>query len=157
MERGMRGKKVDTDFLSQFISQCVLKNIVSQDDIVEQAKSEISNIDEQIKKVEKLKIVRSKLLDVISTFEKKSASHKEEIRILSFFQMQKPDVCQYICVQLKDENLKLEELYCRSYQVADIIFCVKQLIEHKIVSKAGDVLIKGDTFDEYVKFVLREV
>jgi len=153
----MRGKKVDTDFLSQFISQCVIKNFVNQDDIVKQAKLEISDIDEQIKKVEKLKVIRSKLLDVISTFEKKSNSHKEEIRLLSFFQMQKPDICQYICHQLQDENMKLEELYFGFYPVADIIFCVKQLIEHKIISKTGDVLIKGDTFDEYVKFVLREV
>lgn len=153
----MRGKKVDTDFLSQFISQCVLKNIVNQDEIVKQARSEIFEIDEQIKKVEKLKVVRSKLLDVISTFDKTSPSHKEEIKILSFFQMQKQDVCQSICHQLKDENMKVEALYFGFYPVADIIFCVKQLIEHKIISKAGDVLIKGSAFDEYVKFVLREV
>lgn len=153
----MRGKKVDTDFLSQFISQCVGKNIFTQDDIVKQAKSEISNIDEQIKKVEKLKVVRSKLLDVVSTFEKKHSSHKEEIKALSFFQMQKPDICQYICRYLKNENISIETLYSGRYPVADIIFCVKQLIEHKIVSKTGDILIRGDAFDEYIDFFLRGV
>lgn len=153
----MRGKKTDTGFLSQFISQCVSNNIIDQDGIVSQARTEISAIDKQIQEVEKLKITRSKLLDVVATFEKKTSSHKEEIKILSFFKLQNPDICKYICDQLKDENMKMETLFLGWHPVADIIFCVKQLLEHKIISKAGDVLIKGDMFNEYVKFVFREV
>ena len=153
----MRGKKVDANFLSQFISECIHNNIVDQEDIAEKAKLEISEIDEQIKYVEKLKVKRSKLLDVISVFDKTSLSHKEEIKILSFFQMQKPEVCQYICSKLKNENMKAEFLYVGLYSTADVIFCVKQLIEHKVIAKIGDVLVKGDSFNDYIKFVFHEV
>lgn len=149
----MKGKKIDTQFLSQFIAQCIDNDLVNQEDIVRKARLEISGIDDQIKKVEKLKIVRSKLLDVISVFDKQKTSHKEEIKILSFFQMQNPDVCQNICHQLQDENLKIEDLYLGQYPVADIIFCVKQLIEHKIIAKVGNVLVKSDLFSEYIKNV----
>lgn len=153
----MRGKKVDTNFLSQFLSDCLSRNITEQENIVERAKSKIAEIDEQIKEAEKLKVIRSKLLDVVSTFEKTTPSRKEEIRILSFFKIQKPEVCKFICHQLKDENIEINSLYGQFYPVADVIFCVKQLQEHRIVSRMGDVLVQGEMYNDYVKFVFREV
>jgi hypothetical protein len=75
----MKGKKVDTEFLSYFISECIKKNKVITEDIIQEAKEEITNIDSKIKEVEKLKILRSKLIDVIHTFEKPAKSNKNEI------------------------------------------------------------------------------
>lgn len=156
MRSMMRGKKIDTEFLSNFIIKCVSRNKPSQEQIVELAKSEIAEIDSQIKEVEKLRIIRSKLLDVVSTFEKTTVSHKEEAKILSFFRIQNPKICKFICDILKDKTVKVDALQSKEFQFTDIVFCIKQLIEHKVVSKVGDHLLKGDMFDEYAKFVLRE-
>jgi hypothetical protein len=153
----MRGKKVDSEFLSGFISKCVGQNKVAQEDIVKAARQEIAAIDAQIIEVEKLKVTRSKLLDVVNTFEKPHASHKEEAKILSFFRMQHPKICKYICDLLRKETIRVDHLHSLEFSVADIVFCVKQLQEYKVIARMGDYLIRGDKFDEYAKFVLCEV
>ena len=66
----MKGKKVDNEFLSKFINECLNENINSSNDIVNLAKDKILSIDNKIKEVENLKLLRSKLLDVIYTFDK---------------------------------------------------------------------------------------
>lgn len=52
----MKGKKIDMDFLSNFIQDCVLTGIVDSKDIVDQAKLLINNIDLSIKELEKQKL-----------------------------------------------------------------------------------------------------
>jgi hypothetical protein len=153
----MRGKKVDTEFLSGFISKCVSQNKTAQEEIVQAAKNEIATIDAKIIEVEKLRVIRSKLLDVVSTFEKTNVSRKEEAKVLPFFRIQHPKVCKFICDVLKKETVKVDHLHNTEFTVADIVFCIKQLQEHKVVAKMGDFLIRGDKFDEYAKFVLCEV
>lgn len=152
----MRGKKVDSDFLSLFISKCVGLNKSSQEDIVKSAQQEISIIDKKIIEAEKLKITRSKLLDVIETFEKQKTSHTKDAKILSFFCIQHPSICKYICNFLKKESVKIDVLYTTEFLKTDIIFCIKQLQEHKVISKVGEHLIRSDKFNDYVKFVLHE-
>lgn len=153
----MRGKKTDTEFLSSFITQCVMQNKNSSEQIIEEAKSQISDIDQKIQEVEKLKIVRSKLLGVIDSFEKPNKNDKHnEVKILSFFKIQNPTICKYICNSLKNSNIKINGLQDPKYNQADIMFSVKQLIEHKVIYKTGDVLLRGDMFQEYMKFVLQE-
>jgi hypothetical protein len=152
----MRGKKVDTEFLSNFIIKCVSQNKPSQEEIVELAKQEIAEIDAQIKEVERLRVVRSKLLDVVSTFEKTTTSHKEEAKILSFFRIQNPKICKFICDLVKEKTVKVDSLKDKEFAFTDIVFCIKQLLEYKVILKSGEYLLKGDMFDEYSSFVLRE-
>lgn len=151
----MRGKKIDNEFISDFISKCVQSGIDTPDAIVQSAHDNIVNIDKAIKRMEEQKIIRSKLLDVIETFDKSKTSKSSEAKVLSFFKIQHPHICQSICQRLKIGPANIEEVTGK-YVVADVIFCVKQLIEHKVISKSGSVLLRGDSFDEYMKFALKE-
>ncbi len=153
----MRGKKADPEFLSTFIVKCVSLNKTSQEEIVQAAQQEILAINAKIIEVEKLKLLRSKLLDVVGVFDKTNSSHKEEAKILSFFRMQHPKICKYICDLLRKDILKIDFLYTIDFSKSDIMFCIKQLQEHKVVAKMGEHLIRGDRFDDYMKFVLCEV
>jgi hypothetical protein len=153
----MRGKKADPEFLSSFITKCIGLNKTSQEEIVKTARQELSIIDQKIIEVEKMKLLRSKLLDVISVFETTTISHKEDAKILSFFRIQHPIICKYICGFLKKETIKVGSLCTIEFSKSDILFCIKQLQEHKIIAKVGEYLIRGDKFDDYMKFVLCEV
>lgn len=153
----MKGKKVDTDFLSEFIAKAVQRGLQTPEEIGTYAQSIISEIDDEIKEVEKRKIVRAKLLDVVLTFNAPKQNKSEEAKILSFFKIQNVDICQAICLKIKVSVTTIDELSKMNYLVPDILFCVKQLLEHKILSKSGSHLLRGDMFDEYLKFVLKEV
>jgi len=125
-------------------------------EIADRARTLIQEIDEEIKKVEKRKIMRSKLLDVISTFDKPiKTSNLEEVRALSFFKIQNPAVCKRICDALKKAPSTIEMLAVGS-SVEDVMFCVKQLLEHKVIHKSSNLFLRGDMFEEYLKFVLRD-
>ncbi len=154
----MRGKKKDTEFLGKFITECVELNKISTDEIVTEAKSRVVQIDRQIEEIEKQKQIRSKLLDVISAFEQPiKNSSSEEIRLLSFFKIQHPAICKGVCDRLKEKNCSAERI-CNSFMPRqDAIFSIKQLLEMKIITKTGDCLMRGENFDEYYKFVLREI
>lgn len=152
----MRGKKVDSDFLSDFISSCVKRGMETPLEIAAHARSLIQDIDEEIKRVEKRKITRSKLLDVVSTFDKPiKTSNVEEVRALSFFKIQNSVVCKRICDILKKGPATIDVLTNGS-SVEDTMFCIKQLIEHKVIHKSSNFFLRGDMFDDYLKFVLRD-
>lgn len=153
----MRGKKADLDFLSEFISQCIQLGMDSPDDFAKRAQSMIEEIDEEIRRVEKQKVLRSKLLDVVLAFKEDNKNNRqEEAKILSFFQIQHPNICKFICDQLKDNVVTIEELLKRGKAGPDILFCIKQLLEHKIISKSGSHLLRGEKFESYLKFIIKE-
>ncbi len=152
----MRGRKTDSEFISEFIAGCVQAGYDTPEAIVQQAKGGINTIDEEIQRVERLKITRAKLLDVIATFDRQvKQSKSEEARILSFFKIQQPQVCKFICDRIKNGVIAIEDLG-NKYPNQEIMFCIKQLIEYKIVAKTGSHLLRGDSFEDYLKFVLRE-
>ncbi len=151
----MRGKKADSEFLSEFISKCIRSGMETPAEIASHARDLIQEIDEEIKRVEKRKVIRSKLLDVVSAFDKPTKSHKaDEIRALAFFKIQKPVVCKYICDTLKKSPAGVEGF--TNHPVEDIMFGLKQLLEAKVISRSSNVFLRGEMFDEYLKFVLRE-
>lgn len=146
----MRGKKAYPEFVSAFISQCVGRGAVTPEEIVREAKAELQSIDDQIKAVEILKTKRSKLLDVIATFDQPEIK-TEEAKLLSFFNLQYPNVCRTICQMLKDKDHPLVFM-----DPSEVKVCSKQLLETKVIAKVGSQIIKGERFDEYMKFVLGE-
>ena len=150
----MRGKKIDSEFVVNFIQQCVSNNIVSSNEIVNEAKNKISNIDEQIKQVEQLKRIRSKYLDVIESLKKE---HKDiSSDIVSFFDIKDIDISRYICLAVK-HNVSFDEIInCGRFKSDDIFFCIKQLLEHKIIVKDSSHFIKHDSYDKYMNQVLKE-
>lgn len=152
----MRGRKSDSVFISDFIANCVQSGHDTAEAIVRQAKRNINSIDAEILRVEKLKAERAKLLDVIATFEKvNKPSRSEEARILSFFKIQQPKICKFICDCMKGGVVAIEHLDGQ-YPTPDIMFCIKQLLEHKVITKSGSHLLRGEAFDDYLRFALRE-
>lgn len=141
----MRGRKVDPDFVSQFISLCIEEGKISDSDILQSAKDQISEIDEKLKEIEKLKIKRTKLLDIISSFDKPT---KIDNNILHFFNLQKPNSCKMICDYLKNKPISIKSI---NLDKEELYFCIKQLSKYKIISISEDLLLRGRFFDEYMK------
>lgn len=153
----MRGRKIDSEFLSQFITECINDNKTSTDQIIDCAKTQINFIDQKIKEVEELRSKRSKLLGIVLTFEKPDNTNKiNESKVLLFFKIQNPHICKFICDNMKESAIKLDSLYNRGYSIQDIVFCIKQLVEYKVISKVEDCLLRGKLFQEYLKFVLQD-
>lgn len=65
----MRGKSVDIDFISVFVEECVAADKATPKDIASEAKIRINNIDHEIRRIETLKTERSKLVDVVNSFD----------------------------------------------------------------------------------------
>lgn len=68
----MRGKRQDKDFIFNFIASSLSEEGISFNDLINKVNVEILSIDNEIKKVEILKVKRSKLLDVKEFLEKKN-------------------------------------------------------------------------------------
>lgn len=152
----MKGKKTDTEFISNYIQNCVGMNINTPEEIVKEALSDIEHIDSLIKQAEKLKIERSKLLDVVNVFGTAKPDKSEEIRALSFFKLEYPEICQYICSSLKNYPVSVED-FSAKYPAMDVVFCIKQLLEVKVISKSGTHILRGDRYNDYMKIILKEV
>jgi hypothetical protein len=153
----MRGKKIDTEFVSSFILNCASLGKCSSEEIISSAKNEIQEIDKQIKHVEELKIKRSKLLDVILSFDKveKTKPSQLEKQMISFYEIKDLHIGKDICDLLKNrDKIKIAEI--KNYKFEDISWCIKQLIIHKIVCKLQDSLVKGQEFDNFMMFVMKE-
>lgn len=150
----MRGKKSDPKFISKYISTLVAGGITSSDDILQAAKDEVSSIDSKIKEMEDLKVRRTKLLDVISSFEKKSLP-QDNGRSLPLYTLEYPQLCKLICdtVAVKN-NVSVGEWEVD--QNSTFIFCLKQLLTHKILSRCDDTISRGERFEEYAKLVLHQ-
>lgn len=152
----MRGKKSDSAFVAQFIAESVQQGMETPAQIVQRAKESISQIDEEIKAVEAKKIRRSKLLDVILTFEKMAKDKTEEARLLPFFTLEYPEKCKEICIIMKDSKSLPIDWATHGTGDATTVFCFKQMLERKIIDRKGNLLVPGERFSEYWKFVLRE-
>lgn len=153
----MKGKKIDPLFVAEYIEQCIGQKCLSPEEIIRCAEKEIVQIDEEIRAVERRKIRRSKLLDVVATFRKpEKLSKSGEVKLIFFHQIQHPEICQKICGMLKVQPVEKKQLLSIPTPPDDLNFCLKQLLEHKVISKIGDTFLRGQSFDEYVKFVLQE-
>lgn len=152
MEAMMRGKKSDPEFVSRFIQESVKVGAETPQAIAKRAREQIEQIDVEIRAVEAKKTVRSKLLDVVSSFETPDKDKTKEAALLSFFEISNQEKCKSICDMLKIANI----LPVHSEIGAEHNFCTKQLIGANIVNRIGDVLVRGERFDEYMKFVMRE-
>lgn len=147
----MRGKKRDSDFIGKFIIGCVEKNKNTSNDIIDCAQKEIFNIDEKIKEVEKLKITRSKLLDVVETFKNSELKDNSLQKFdLLFYSLSHKEICHYI-VKKSLKNVSIDNLI--KYPKFDTFFCIKQLLEINVLEKNGNNLIPGKLLNNYLNFM----
>lgn len=152
----MRGKKSDSAFVAEFIAESVQKGMETPDQIVQSAKDQITQIDEEIRAIEAKKIRRSKLLDVILNFEKIAKDKTEEARLLPFFSLEYPDVCKHLCTIIKVQPIPADPQMYSGTLDHKSVFAVKQLLERKVIARKDGKLIPGERFGEYWKFVLHE-
>lgn len=155
----MRGKKSDQAFVAEFIAEAIKNGIETPDEIIRDAKKKIKQIDEEIKAVEAKKIVRSKLLDVILTFEKQIKNTSESANLLPFFRLEYPRMCKFICDIVKKNPIDIGEKFQAlgsGENDPTMRFSIKQLLECKVLSRLGNQVSRGERFDEYMTFVLRE-
>lgn len=153
----MRGKKIDNIFVGNFIAECVASGLTSQNDIINNAKIQINNIDERIREVEKLKVKRSKLIDVIIKLDNyKSKVNMDEVDSLKFFKIKNHNICKFICDSICNNNVNIDLIYGLNFDSQDIDFTLKQLIDNEIIVRSINVLSKGPQFDKYMKYVFLE-
>jgi hypothetical protein len=151
----MRGKKSDPEFISNFIAKCTQKGILTPEEIVKAAKIEIQVIDDKIKEAEALKLRRSKLLDVVFAFDK-NKTKEEVVKFLPFFKIQYPQTCKFICDKLKNGPLPTPTTISGTSN-PEFVFTIKQLLEAKIAARIGELIVRGEKFNDYLKYVLHEV
>jgi len=152
----MRGRKIDTTFLTDFISECVGIDKQTPGEIVKEAKFRISEIDEQIKKVEELKRYRSKLSDVLIYFSIDDTKNNSKDKLLLIFsQFQYQDICRFICT--KSLPIDLKKINTDVYSKDDILFSVKQLLENKILKKTDNYLVADSVYNEYISYLNRDL
>lgn len=151
----MKGKKADPAFIAEFIGKCIGFGLDTPDKIVAHAKTIITGIDDEIKRIENDKIYRSKLLSVIENFEKPNRVKTEEERSLDFFKLEDPKTCKSICDMVKVKPLTKVEMQATSE--SNTFFCIKQLINYKVLSVINEGSVShGERFEEYMTFALRE-
>jgi hypothetical protein len=150
----MKGKKFDTQFLSSFMEKCIKKNISTPAGMVSAAKNKISKIDKKIMEAERLKVIRGKLLDVIEEFGVPVES-KVDTKILEFARIQNPNICKWICDIIKDRPCCVSDLIVMQtrYLPEDLSFVIKQLRQHKVITSENNMFVRGEQFDQYMKFV----
>jgi L-cysteine desulfidase len=78
----MKGKKKDHEFISQFIQQSAQQGCTTPIAILAKAKKSVEQIDQEIRAMVDKKILRSKLLDVIETFETKVSDKSYDRELL---------------------------------------------------------------------------
>jgi len=152
----MRGKKIDSEFLCNFIIECTTKNITSTDAILNQARQQISEIDLKIKEVEELKHLRSKLLDIVVSFDKTIKNKTNEAKIIKCFDIKNQNICRFICKSIKDEGLDILELKKSKYDWQEILFNLKLLFINDVLYKSENLIYKNNSFEDYMRIVLKE-
>lgn len=148
----MKGKKSDPIFISEFMSSCIAKGLISKESIVEEALKEIEEIDLKIKEVELLKITRSKLLDVVNIGSELKKDIVPQKKILSFLNIHNPKVCKFICDILSESSVLISELKTMPNYNDEFMLCIKQLQENRIISRVGNSLVRGEMFADYCNF-----
>ena len=157
----MKGKKSDPVFVASFIAESIQQGIVTPEAMLERARASIVEIDEQIKTIEAKKTVRSKLLDVVGTFEKSQdkKTADELPLLLPKFQFDYPVVCYSICSELigDEYGLTFDSLFsrvCKGGKGSDYLnakFSIKQLLLAKVIRKTDKLFFQGDNFNKYMQ------
>lgn len=149
----MKGKKIDTEFISLFITKSAEQGINTPALIADKAKKMLLKIDRQIKRAEDKKAIRSKLIDVINLFDNNIKNNTDtDAKIISFFEIKNPNICKDICNRLKIKQLNVKDLD----RGTDILFTIKQLIKYNIIIRNDNLISKGVRFDEYIAFCDRK-
>lgn len=153
----MRGKKIDTDYVAKFVGECVKKNRTSSEEICEEAKKLIELIDQKIIEAEGLKKTRSKLCDVLISFDETKKDLSKDKVILDFHKISSKVISGTILEFLNQDvcsvKFLIDNLKKRKYSEEDINFTIKQMIELDIVVKDDKALAKAERYSDFYSFM----
>lgn len=148
----MKGKKVDNAFVSSFISESVAHGKVTTNEIVTRAQDQINEIDQKIIEVENLKKLRSKLLDVVITFDRNHRSgHQLDEVLIKFHAVKDKKIALRICNNIFRYNNVFE--IKEAFPSPEEIYCVKQLLEFNILQRAEETIKAGENFPAFKSFL----
>jgi DNA repair ATPase RecN len=151
----MRGRKINTNFVSNFILECNKKGLSNSDDILLYAIEEISKIDNQLKQIDQLKKRRSELFDVKLLLEKNN--NKNNNINIDFFKVRDKmlalNILSLFESKAQHESLILDKL--SNFNKEDIVNCINQLKTAKVIYKQDnyDLLYLGSAYKKFVKFL----
>lgn len=153
----MRGKKIDTEYVAKFVGECVKKNRTTSEEICEEAKKLIELIDKKIIEAEELKKTRSKLSDVLISFDETKKDLSKDKVILDFHKINSKIISGAI-LEFMNQNVCsikffIDNLKKRMYNEEDVNFTIKQMIELDIVVKNEKVLGKGARYSDFYSFM----
>lgn len=139
----MRGKKIDNQFVIEFIKKSTLDGKVSKTEIINYAKEQLNIVENKFKEFHFLKKMKSGLEDVLETFkEEKKEDHNIELWLVSNHQEAKE-----ICLDILNRN--------GNVVYNSIVF--NQLINLKIIKKDKNGLIRpGKNYYKYLNNVLKK-
>lgn len=148
----MKGKKADSDFIAEFISICAKDGILLKDEVINKAKKEIEIIDDKIKQITELKKKRSKLVDVVSSFEIKTKNNSNEKINLSFHSLKDLSLAKKICLSIN--ILNQNDVWAADLS-KEALLIVKQLINLKIIRLEKDSykLAASERYNDFINFV----
>lgn len=148
----MRGKKIDTEFVTNYIASCALNNKIDMEDIALQAEKDITEIDLLIKETENLKKKRSKLIDVVSLLKTKNKNVSKDINILNFYKVKNINLALNFCILIDDKPQTLDFLKNLDGITDDKNFVMKELLDLSILKRNNNFIEKGILFDEFMAY-----
>jgi|SRR5271166_1343936 len=142
----MKSKEIDAKFVSQFIETCTQKGISTTEDICNEVKQKIAEIDEQVKYRNKLQDVLAAFGDKVVVSEQNSPAPPQNINtrfaieILEIIGGRKTSISELMKVigGFSDDHKK------------DLIFTVKCMIENDVLTRDQDgSIIAGNKYAQF--------
>ncbi len=143
----MRGKKIDTEFVADFIAICAKNKKMSPEEICKEAEMRITEIDIDIVRVERLKKVRAKLKDVLITFDKKPEDKSEDKLLLTFYNISNLPLAYSFCDSLLESSPVPAKEVISKYTLT-----VKELLPAGVIKRVNSLIEPGEKFQEFISF-----
>ncbi len=109
-----KGKKINQEFVNEFITKSISDGICSSEEIISQAKKKILEIDKKLVNINALKEKRSNLLDVVISFEVKKEDRSNQKLDLAIMSLPKNEVIKYLIDTLDYKGIHYSELKRRT-------------------------------------------
>lgn len=155
----MRGKSVDIEYISVFVEECVKNEKVTPKDIASEAKIRINNIDHEIRRIENLKSERSKLVDVVNSFDApEEESDDNEDAVFANDECLEDVLTQQICQYIGAEgSVSIKQILAQFGEPLkeQIFFAVKKLAEAGFIARNTERnFVKGPKWNNLPKDML---
>lgn len=136
----MRGKSLDIDFISEFVEECVQNDKLSPKDIASEAKIKIGNIDNEIRRIEGLKAERSRLMDVVTSFDLPDEEEETETVFAAPECLDDPFVRQVCMLVARMGNPKVADFLAEFGEALkeQVFHALKRLNEAGIIARHQD-------------------